>query len=875
MIRVLHIDDEKNLLDQSKSFLELSEELQVDIAISVGMAEERLSSAKYDIIISDYQMPETNGIEFLKRLRAQGIRIPFILFTGKGREEVVIEALNEGADFYIQKGGDPQVQFRELEQKVKEAVNRRRGEEAIIRLNNHLQAAMDLTRIATWSLDTGLRVLTVDDAAWAIIGTDAQRENGHNITFERFLSTFVHPDDRHKLQTHLDMAQSNPEIKTLENHFRITRLDGQVRHVDVFSVLDRESGHGAQTMFGVIQDVTKRMAAEETQRISEEKFSKVFHGSAAPMVITRLRDGLITDVNDATLAMFANRRDNALGLTTFELNAWYDLEDRKKILREVIDKGSVRDREVRFRRLDGQIISTLYYADLISINGEDAVLSSMMDITERKNAEEARRSSEIKYRQLVDSASEMIMVMQDGVFKMANPKLVEIIGAKDENELLSKSVLLHVHPDDRRIASERIQRRMRGEAFSEPFGIRMLDNKGGTHWLNNNQVPIEWEGRPAVMILLTDITEEKKARNLIERNLKFYHSMLDLANAPMFFKDRSRQYKECNAAFEAFLGIPKGKIIGHTVHEVFAREQADIYFEADEQVFREKKNQEYESKVRYADGTLHEVIFRKAPYFDDQGEVEGIIGVFFDVTELRRAEAASRIANQKLNLLSGITRHDIKNQLTALDGYIQISMSKLRDVERLKEIIAKEMKISDSISRQIDFTKDYEELGVRSPIWQNVARLAMNAADSLPMNDVILDVRCPDVEIFADPLVGKVFTNLIDNSLRYGGKKMAAIRIFIENKEGDLSIIYEDDGEGICPDDQKKMFTKGFGKHTGLGLFLSREILSITGIMITENGTQGKGARFEILVPRGGWRHTDGESGKWGEISSTFKQHVC
>ena len=187
-----------------------------------------------------------------------------------------------------------------------------------------------------------------------------------------------------------------------------------------------------------------------------------------------------------------------------------------------------------------------------------------------------------------------------------------------ETELLSKSVMPYVHPDDRQIALERIQRRARGEVFREPFGIRMLDKKGGTHWLNNIQIPIEWEGRPAVMILLTDITEEMKARNLIKRHLRFYHSMLDLANAPLFVKDRTRRYTECNAAFEAFLGIPKEKIIGHTVHEMFAKEQADVYFEADEQVFRGRRNQEYESKVRYVDGTLHEVIFRKSPYFDGQ-----------------------------------------------------------------------------------------------------------------------------------------------------------------------------------------------------------------------------------------------------------------
>jgi len=673
-----------------------------------------------------------NGIEFLKSLRSKGNRTPFILFTGKGREEVVIEALNEGADFYLQKGWDSESLFAELEHKVNVAIGRRKDEETIVKSNKHLQAAMDLTLIATWSLDVDQQTLTVDDAAWAIIGTDAQKQNGHNITFERFLNDFVYLNDRHKLQKHIELARGNPEIRSLANHFRIIRPDGEMRHVDVFSVLAQESGRKAQTMFGVIQDVTKRIAAEEVQK-----------------------------------------------------------------------------------------------------------------------------ASELRYQKIVESASEMIFVMQDGVFKMVNPKLVKVLGVNDENELISTSVLQFVHPDDRQIAMERIQRRMRGEAFSEAFGIRMIDKKGRTQWVNNTQVPIEWDGRPAVMILLTDIADEMKIRNEIERNLKFYHSILDLANAPMFFKDDSRRYKECNSAFAAYVGIPKEKILGHTVHELFSKELADVYYEADEQIFRNKKDQEYESKVTFKDGTLHEVIFRKAPYFDDLGEVEGIIGIIFDVTELRRTEIALKMANQKMKLLSEITRHDIKNQLLALDGYIHISENKVNDPGRIKEILAKEKNVSNSIARLIEFTKDYEALGNKSAVWQDVNEIVRKAADTIPMGNIHLDIRCSDLEIFADPLVVKVFINLINNSLKYGGNKMTTIRVSVDYEGEVLHIIYEDDGDGISAEDREMLFTRGFGKHTGLGLFLSREILSITDISIKENGIPGEGARFEIAVPPCKYRHAN------------------
>ena len=208
------------------------------------------------------------------------------------------------------------------------------------------------------------------------------------------------------------------------------RKDGTTFEAEVSSSVFLDSD-GQKITSMIIRDVTERKRAWEGQRTSEEKFIKVFHGSAAPMVITRFNDGLMLEVNDAALALFGNHRDTAVGLTTFELNAWYDLEDRKKVLQEINDKGSVSNLEVRFRKKDGQIISTLYCADIIFINGEKAVLSTMMDITERKKAEEAQRTSEQRYRQIVESAGEMIFIMQDGVFKMANPKLVEVIGAED------------------------------------------------------------------------------------------------------------------------------------------------------------------------------------------------------------------------------------------------------------------------------------------------------------------------------------------------------------------------------------------------------------------------------------------------------------
>ena len=147
-------------------------------------------------------------------------------------------------------------------------------------------------------------------------------------------------------------------------------------------------------------------------------------------------------------------------------------------------------------------------------------------------------------------------------------------------------------------------------------------------------------------------------------------------------------------------------------------------------------------------------------------------------------------------------------------------------------------------------------MGKTAPAWQNINESVRRAVAALPMRDVRVDVDRSDLEIYADPLFEKVFYNLIENALKYGGEAMTTIRITSQEAGAGLVIACEDNGTGITSGDKKRLFEQGYGKHTGLGLFLCREILSITGITIAETSEPGKGARFEMVVPKGTYRLT-------------------
>jgi PAS domain S-box-containing protein len=152
MIKVLYTDDEPSLLQIGKLFLERSGQLEVDTAISAKDAIQILNDHAFDVIVSDYQMPEMDGIELLKYLRKKYDNLPFILFTGRGREEIVIEAINHGADFYLQKGGEPKAQFVELEHKIKLAVERKRSGDAHKQDGYRLQALVTFYQMTSTPL---------------------------------------------------------------------------------------------------------------------------------------------------------------------------------------------------------------------------------------------------------------------------------------------------------------------------------------------------------------------------------------------------------------------------------------------------------------------------------------------------------------------------------------------------------------------------------------------------------------------------------------------------------------------------------------------------------------------------------------------------
>ena len=240
-------------------------------------------------------------------------------------------------------------------------------------------------------------------------------------------------------------------------------------------------------------------------------------------------------------------------------------------------------------------------------------------------------------------------------------------------------------------------------------------------------------------------------------------------------------------------------------------------------------------------------------YFPLNNYYENNARLLEEVKRREQAEQALLAANRKLSTLSTITRHDIKNQLTGIGTYLQLVKNEIPDEPRLQERISRMMACSNAIGRQLEFATYYEDLGTVHAGWFDVYDGVQEEARQLPLEGIILDPGKKGISIYSDPLIGRVYFNLLENSLRHG-VRVKKIAIDIRETENGLIIRYTDDGVGIPDSEKEKIFLKGYGKNTGLGLFVIREVLAITGITITEDGIAGKGAQFEILVPREGYR---------------------
>jgi len=548
MITVLYVDDEPELLELGKTFLERNGTFTITIADSGESALTLLKNATFDAIVSDFQMPVMNGISLLREIRSTS-DIPFILFTGKGREEVVIDAINSGADFYLQKGGDPAAQFAELGHKILQAVSHRLAEQAL-----HKRLAMIRQTSVASTRFIQLRSDEIDDAInqlLAEIGTQAGADHcfialetgkpGELACAYEWVAPGVHSLQRgagtfdagdfswtisrmKALETvHVPSVAAMPSIPEDAGKQKTWLQTMEIRSFLVLPLTMGPSVIGSLGIYTthketawpdedidilniygqIIAGALARLTADRTIRESEELYRTVFESTGTAMMILE-EDNTISVANREMERISGFRRTDIEGKipwTRFVSPQNVDLMKEYHVLRRTDPTAVPKNYEFGFLARDGRHIST--YITVEMVPGTKKSIVSLIDITKQQAARQELLDSEEKFRSLSESLPEGIYMVQDSRYIYVNPAFAGLFGYTPEQVLALTDFSALFAAEDQPQIKLALAERLAGIRVPERYSVRGIRQDGTVIRVSIHSSRTRYKGRAAIIGTMT------------------------------------------------------------------------------------------------------------------------------------------------------------------------------------------------------------------------------------------------------------------------------------------------------------------------------------------------------------------------------------
>ncbi|MFA5222308.1 MAG: PAS domain S-box protein [Methanoregula sp.] len=479
------------------------------------------------------------------------------------------------------------------------------------------------------------------------------------------------------------------------------------------------------------------------------------------------------------------------------------------------------------------------------------------EISERKRVEEEMRFKNVILSTQQETALDGILIVdENGNILSYNQKFIEMWGVPDTLLVsrIDEPLLQHVgeqlvDPDAFLLRVRHLYDHKDEKSFEEIFAKdgRVLERFSAPMLGESGK----YYGR---VWYFRDITGRKQAERKLRqsgtRYRKLYESMMDA-----FVRvDMAGRIQECNHSFKDLLGYSDTELAALTYLDLTPEKwQAFENFVIETQTLPRGYSDVYEKEYRKKDGTIVPVEVRTSLIRDTTGQAEGMWAIVRDITDRKRAEEKIHLANRKLALMTDVTYQDIQNKVTGLRAYAGFLKDAVTEQDRLA-LIKKEEAVLGAIHNLIKNTKDYQQMGIDQSQWVPLQQTIRAQLALMSQKDaVVLDSDLRGLEIYSDPLINRVFYNLIHNAI-YHGKKITRISFSCQETPDGMVLICEDDGVGIPSEQKPHIFDRVVGGGGKFGLFFVREFLTLSGMTIAENGEPGKGARFEIMVPKGAYR---------------------
>ena len=879
-IRVLHVDDEATHLDYAKAFLEMADEdLAIESVASPEDALERLESVTYDCIVSDFQMPGLDGIELARRIRETS-DIPFIIYTGRGSEEVAEAAFTVGIDDYIRKEVNPS-HYQVLARRIRFAVDKKRAENKVIQERDRAQRYLDVAAVIMVVLDTEGRVSLLNQKGCEILGVSQEEALGENWFDSFLLSSNV--EEVKEVFREL-MAGNIEPVRFYENP--VVSSSGEERIIAWNNSLLHDDGGNIIGILSSGSDITE-------QRRTEEKFRALLEESRDAIFVLDHESYLYGNSKAAELLGLSDPSE-LIGRDAFEFVA---PEDREKVRERVFRRQ--RGEAVPYRyvfnlvNMEGTRIPVETNVSLIEYDGKPASLAISRDITEQKQLEEELRKSEESYRTLLEEGMDAVAITMEQEFAYVNKTFVKMLGYTDPSELIGRRSSELVDPRDHERQKEITERRKRGEKQRFIYELRILKKDGSSIWLEVSSIGTEFEGKRASISNSRDITERKRMEDeakQYQKRLEALHShasSLALASTIAEVSEITLSTMAVALGFEynsfhtlengvlttrGTLGgpslVPPTPIDGRGITTMAAREARTVLIN------------DIREEPAFVKGYLESLSELAVPAISE-GKAVAVLNVeseklgAYDTNDQRLMEiladhvasAMGRIQSQRrleelheqhnrelvdgVQRIASMVRHDLRGPLQTIMNAAYVAETKPHRTGEMMEIIKR------SVKHQADIMADWKSQGLAETLNTTETDLGQLISDALAASlipsHITVDANVDPMNVSLDKVkMRRVMDNLIRNAIEAmedGG------RLTISAREAKDEIVIEvtDTGIGI-PDSEKGNLFKPFytTKPTGIGLGLTycrRTVEAHKGTIELESKA-GEGAKITISMPK-------------------------
>ena len=860
---VLHVEDDQRFRELTATYLtEVDPQLTVEPVSSPATAVERIQTGEIDCVVSDYEMPEQDGLELLRRVRSEAPQLPFILFTGRGNESVASEAISAGVTDYLQKEADGE-QFELLANRIRNAVERVRVEQRADRTQRRHAALVEHS---------------VDAVAELTFG-DGVRIRDTNGVFRNWFEATPRASIARRIGEVVDGSPRELSDSRVSGTVQLDTGEGQRSYLLRVIGVEQPGTEPVQTGFAVFTDITERQRYQtrlrELQRRLPELMTTTTREETASVAISIAEDvlgaemsacSLETEPGALTPVAVADRVE-----TVFSPVPTYRRDEdsvKSQIVWDVFQSGDpeITDDVRQDDRVSDQtptetavirplgdhgvfVISSL---EPNAFTETDKQLSKILCTTliaafDRVEREQRLRDQQVELRQerdrsrtlfenLDQPAVEFEYTDSEPVVQAVNPAFEACFG-RSAKEIRGESLDAQIVPaSEAENAAELNQRVSDGETV-DGIEVQRLAADGERTFLLQTA---SYTDAPGGFAIYADITERDDRESRLQRQRNRLETLYETIPHPavhVVYEDGEPYIQTTNRAFREQFGYDREA--GEPINDLIVPNARRPAAEAIDREATEDDTVEREVQRLTTDG-CREFLFRGRLLDTDRSRREGV-AVYIDVTERNRRKRQLERQNDRLDGFTSIVSHDLRNPLNVAQGQVELARMQ-EDLGRLEMVDDALDRMERLIEDLLTLAREGEEIGECQSV--QLRELCERCWDGVETRSATLRVES-SVTVSADPLrLRQVFENLFRNAVEHGGSGVT-VRVGTT----DEGFYVADDGGGIPPDQRQAVFQGGVstgGDGAGLGLSIVDQVVTAHGWSIHATDSATGGARFEV-----------------------------